>query len=1271
MEIAEEEEEEERERKRQSVVKEDDQPKSPRALPSEAPVKLDADLANLPDASQYANGLEPPHFTGAPRPSSPTRSFDDTSRRMSSQSSRTTDLYPATSYPYLKPRVKLGPRPSADPGRPGSSAGSTTPRVSTVPAGLKSMSKGPKKSRSHSQTREEEAPESPIQEQAEEPFPSFEVEAADADGKHLETELAQPELSSETQGVVAPTSSLNINMPAPAQPPTKQNTMTPEKARLLKAMKLREKKKLMSLQPTLDVPAADIPSAPSTPGLPEEGEEPATIENVASAEEAPHAAEEGPQDGLLAVSQPDSAIDVDHASVDTPMDSHPASPLGTSETGESTQASSLSDSTDETVLAKDEHLDREGAKDEAADNKPAASTRDGNVPPKEPIDEAEPALRDRQSQITITAATKDDVPENNVGEPAVADSSAGDAVSETPQVLPPSDAPDTPGAPEKDTSDATPTEPAAPTPDAADVVEPTDAAISEEEKAPSPQVRIPTSKFSTTQESKSPTSAAAQDTPSILATPDVDSWRVGESAPPVPEKDSDVDAVGAAGTEPQKRKFPEPIRTDLHASDNDKRRSVITIADNDGFMDELQSATVEQATPIMVAKSPISPFFSVDQTSKRTAGAADDAQRLSTRTVSNPVRNSYLGPVEAPPGPVRSASSGTAYLSKVAQQQADLRPKSAKLGSSISQRIKALEKLSSVAPGVETAPSPKERPASAFFSVRKASTREPSRPPSVIGDRAGSVTGRASPAPPPSRDSSPETTRNMGRGRSGSVVNRLSMFEGGAAPRGRPDSVQVTARIVRDPNQPFAKGGLVDYGPLDLKQSPLSVDVQNRDSRSPVRPPSGMSVRTVDPREIAIQAKQSLLERRISRQSQEVDRDSVKGDATQESRPRRRSSLSVMKDYIKDRTESIIGGKSPSTDNLGNPLASAPGNMASPSISQPPSRAPSVHQPGSLARRLSISSRRSSIEQSSPALSSAVLSPAPVANGVAEPESDKNSLGPASPKSNRATRFMRRLSNTLVTSRKNTTPSISPTVAEENAAEVEAASRGSTATGVAAQAPPKIDAFMGDVNVQFPDNLLWKRRSICLDNQGFLILSSVQGTAMLPSAAAGKDRHGALIKRYHMSDFKPPYAPDVELQELPNSVVLDIVNGSGLQIACEDRAGQMSILRSEYFPRCICMIGKEQELTNFTQSLRKLTATTPTSAFNNPLPIRQLHHGLTNCPHHITPRSGNHNTFPYWVQDPFFSHLLPLRTLFPLNDHVLHSPVPHLLDLGGMILSSL
>ena len=1180
VEITEEEEEEERERKRQSVVKEEERPKSPTA--SEPPVKLDADLARSPDASRFASQNDPPHFMGVPRPSSPAKSFDETSRRMSSQSSRT-ELYLTTSHSY-KPRVKLGPRPSADPaGRPRSSAGNATHRpVATVPAGLKSASRGSKKGSSRSQSQDEEAQEPPIQEQVEESL--LPMETTEIEAKPSDAEPAQPPASSEPQASVTPAYVPKVNMPTVAPAPTKQNIMTPEKARLLKAMKLREKKKLLSLQPNLEVPEADLPSAPSTPGLPDEKEDAETAENATRAEETVDEGE-GLHEDLLSPSNIDSGIDVgtDHASVDTRVDSPPASPLATSEIGDSTQASSLSDSTDETVV-KDEHPDLDVEEDGTDASKAASPTPSEILLPKVFTAGTAPEFPDRQSQATITVADKDAnlgeesspvvLEEKMDQEPATLDASVEQVVPEASPHPALAEVLVSASVPGKHSSGATPTETVEAPPLASNTpgVKP-DADLAQE-KAPSPQFRIPLSKFST-QETKS---VATQTIPPIVAqTPNVDSWRVGNSAPPVPEKDSDAgtgDAAGdAAGIEPKRRMVPGPIRTDLDGPDNDKRRSIISILDNDGFMDELQSATVQQATPIAVSKSPLTPF-SPDQTSKAPGSGPDGSAPRFLRTVSNPVRNSFLAPGESSAPPARSASSGAAYLQKISQPTSpDVRPKSSsKLGSSISQRIKALEKLSGSAPGVEVShAAPKERPASTFFAVRKTGTREPSRSPSVI-DRAGSVTGGASPSPPGSRESSPEALKVMGRGRSGSLVNRLSMFEGGMPPRGRPESVQVRARIIRDPNQPFPrgpepKGESGEYAPLDLKQSPLVVDVHNRvDSRSPARPPSVISVRTLE-RDIATQAKQSLLERRLSKRSQDGERD--KTDTSDDFRPRRRSSLSFVKDFIKDRTESIIGAKSPSMDNLG--------NQASPAISRPPSRS-SIHQSGSLARRLSISSRRSSIDQNSPAIPAVVL-PAPrSADGAVESELDARSInsaldkksgsissGPSSPnqtKGSRATRFMRRLSNSLGTSRKTAPPSISPTVTEENAAEVEAASRGSTATGSASHSQPSIVAFMGDVNVQFPDNLLWKRRSICLDSQGFLILSAVQGSAMMPPAAPGKDRHGAMVKRYHMTDFKPPYAPDVELQELPNSVVLDLVDGSGLQIACEDRAGQMSILRS-------------------------------------------------------------------------------------------------------------
>ncbi|KAK4137195.1 hypothetical protein BT67DRAFT_98442 [Trichocladium antarcticum] len=1121
MEIAEEEEEEERERKRQSIGKEDEGWKPPAGPLSETPVRLDADLAHSPDASRFANDLDPPQFIGVPRPSSPTKSFDESSRRLSSQTSRS-DIYPTTSYPYLKPRVKLGPRPSADTGgRPRSSAGGAPHRpVSTVPAGLKSFHKGSKKGRSSSQDQDEEVPESPIKEEAEAEntfLPVLPIAEADPGAKPTDSELAQPQIGNDDEILTTSTSAPQTNMAA-----NKLNTMTPEKARLLKAMKLREKKKMLSLQPTLDVPAADIPSAPSTPGLPDENQDFGTPEN-----------------DLPAVSKADSGIEIDvgtdHASVDTRTDSHPPSPVAASDIDDSTRASSLSDSTDETVLAKDEDvkLDNGLNDSEALPTKrniagPDLESPDGQ--PKTPISVAQEPGGDNEPRAAIEDKTRQN-------EAAISDVPAEEGLVTRP-VSTPAAVPLPPSPPEQDESRTTPPETVTQPEPASDTAQTAATDIAEEERPPSPQVRIPVSKFAT-QETKSPTGAASQDIPS-------------------------------------RRKLPEPIQTNLNGPENGKRRSVISITENDGFMDELQSATVQQATPITVSKSPISPFFSVDAGSKRPPGGPGNsvvASRFS-RTVSNPVRNSFLAP-ELSTAPARSVSSGASYLQRLSQQQAaaDARPKSSKLGSSISQRIKALEQLSGT-PGGAGAAAGKDRPSSTFFAVRKASTREPSRP-SSVASRAGSMRGR-SPSPPPTRDSSPETSRTVKRDRSGSLVNRLSMFEGGMTPRGRPESVQVTARIVREPNQAFPKAS-DSNAPLRLKQSPLVVDVQNRvPSQSPARPPSSLSMRRQE--QMLTQNKHALFERRQSQEysSQSRGRDMEGPEVTHQVpeglRPRRRSSLSVVKDFIKDRTDSLKGAMSPSTDNL--VLPPAPEGLVSPSnpASRSPSRAPSVHQAGSLARRLSISSRRSSMEQNTPAVptttTSTILTAARAADAGAEPESDAKSItssGPASPnqsKASRTSRFMRRLSSTLVAGRtKNGAPSISPTVAEEDAAEVEAASKGSTAAGAATQSQPTIVAFMGDVNVQFPDNLLWKRRSICLDSQGFLILSAVSGSPMLPTAIPGKDgKHGALLKRYHMSDFRPPYAPDVELQELPNSVVLDLVAGSGLQIACEDRAGQMSIL---------------------------------------------------------------------------------------------------------------
>ena len=48
------------------------------------------------------------------------------------------------------------------------------------------------------------------------------------------------------------------------------------------------------------------------------------------------------------------------------------------------------------------------------------------------------------------------------------------------------------------------------------------------------------------------------------------------------------------------------------------------------------------------------------------------------------------------------------------------------------------------------------------------------------------------------------------------------------------------------------------------------------------------------------------------------------------------------------------------------------------------------------------------------------------------------------------------------------------------------------------------------------------------------------------------DAQRSIAKTYALSDFKQPYVPDLDREELPNSVMLDFMDGTTLQIACED-----------------------------------------------------------------------------------------------------------------------
>ena len=151
-------------------------------------------------------------------------------------------------------------------------------------------------------------------------------------------------------------------------------------------------------------------------------------------------------------------------------------------------------------------------------------------------------------------------------------------------------------------------------------------------------------------------------------------------------------------------------------------------------------------------------------------------------------------------------------------------------------------------------------------------------------------------------------------------------------------------------------------------------------------------------------------------------------------------------------------------------------------------------------------------------------------------------------KESRTSRLFRRMSSMRPAPRKNVTNTLSRNQEES----VPSAGGSAGASSKAAVSQTAVD--VGEVNVQFPDTLLWKRRFMRIDETGCLVL--------LP--ANNKDFGSRnMTKRYPMSEFKTPCLPDEDRQELPNSILLDFLDGSTIQCACESRKGRNEVLQSE------------------------------------------------------------------------------------------------------------
>lgn len=613
--------------------------------------------------------------------------------------------------------MKLGPRPSLDVGTVGgrphtSGAASYYRPVSTLPAGLKLFSRGSKKEKE----RSKHPGDPPTMTISPPPMPDSTLLPSQDVHTRPHTSGGRPNTSSEplmSPSLSSPTSAANPKLPI----------ITPEKARLMKALQLRNKKK----QEAINTPEPTPPAATD-----------ALVSPTSKIDRMSTGAPKEVEDTLAALDElvkaDDSGIAFDATSTlktdesdATRCDSYPVSPVGPSEKAESTRASSISESTDETVqepkdpkqpvqvetLVDDETEQASPDHEETTPISNDSIVSKGAQPAPEHLERLSPTTYNPLQTSKEAAEAKS----LKVEAPGTVEGKTYDGilpVSKS-EALQPEEVDLASGRPGIEVSApvaslrvplSTPDQDADPElgPD-----------MEDEPVSPSRLMRVPTSKFNVQDQIEN-----VSETPILI-----------NRAQITPPEKSPVGSTFSTADEShnskkQRRKgLVEPIRTDISSANRSLANSEANFSSDDELMDELSSAVVQEAQPISVSKSPVSPVF---PSPKKRHG---EQSRLS-RVFSTPLRKeksdaSMLEPPSGERPPSRSVSAGAAYLNRISQQPSKpLAAKKVNLGSGISQRIKALEKLSSLAPGAGTptgTTGPTQGASTAFFSVRKGSVR--------------------------------------------------------------------------------------------------------------------------------------------------------------------------------------------------------------------------------------------------------------------------------------------------------------------------------------------------------------------------------------------------------------------------------------------------------------------------------------------------------------------------------------------------------------------
>ncbi|TKA82332.1 hypothetical protein B0A49_00073 [Cryomyces minteri] len=497
----------------------------------------------------------------------------------------------------------------------------------------------------------------------------------------------------------------------------------------------------------------------------------------------------------------------------------------------------------------------------------------------------------------------------------------------------------------------------------------------------------------------------------------------------------------------KRRGIVEPLHLDVSEEESD-----FDYLSDDSFMEELQSATVQQAKPVSVSKSPATPFISCRPSSHSikstmSVNSVTISKSFSDQTTLDKLDPDRLSPEDARPSTARSVS-----FTRTPERSQDPMAvaKRVNVSSGISRRIQALAEVSNhhhtplnhtVGPPRPLTPdSSPPYPGLRVSSLRQAVPRGSA---SVSSQRPLS---RLYPSPSPS----PSPSAAMVSPQSPPARNDTHTMYSFHPEHGRRESVSVTARIIRDHRleNPLSSSQ-TEPTQFELHQSPLTIDHHKASAPS-------------SPRKHGVSRSESM---------PVLSSDLLAQEAT--SPPRRTS------------TESSW---------------------------------------------YSVGRRPSEAKQPTPTVAS--LSSNDLAS-IDEPSDGK--------KGSRTSRLFKRMSGMTGAKRRSMAQIMSPTVREEP-------------VNLPESAPlrqPFREILVGDLNVQFPDTLLWKRRWVEIDGRGNIVLG----------LSKSNTHQKAVTKKYHLSEFRRPFAPDQDRQELANSVILDFVGGSTLQIACEDAYSQGEVLK--------------------------------------------------------------------------------------------------------------